>query len=250
MLSSVSWSKNGRQVRHNVALIDDAATALGGRYKKRFLGGHGIPTCFSFHPRKIITTGEGGMLLTDDVAQAERARVLRSAGASVSDLDRHQAKGAIVQKYYEPGYNYRMTDLQAAIGLVQLQRLPAILEQRQEQAHRYDNALRRFDEIQPPMVPDYAQHAYSSYCIRLRPEAGVNAAQVVRCMAEHGISCRHGIQPLHLEPVFAKEALTGQGLAHTEAAVRETLFLPIFPGLTIEQQERVVSVLERACARS
>src|SRR5439155_14844972 len=116
------------------------------------------PTCFSFHPRKMITTGEGGMLTTDDPELAESARVLRSAGASVSDLVRHQAKGVIVQQYDRVGYNYRMTDIQAAIGLVQMQKIEAMLEQRTAQARLYDELLAAVGEVEPPHVPDYATH--------------------------------------------------------------------------------------------
>lgn len=228
--------------RRGLILIEDAATALGARYKGRPLGGCGVPACFSFHPRKMITTGEGGMLVTDDEAAAERARVLRSTGASVSDLVRHQAKGTILQEYHESGFNYRMTDMQAAMGLVQLTKLPAMLAARHAQARFYDNALATIDEVEPPYVPDYAQHAYSSYCIRMRPEARVSAHEVVLRMAERGISCRHGIQPLHHEPYF-RECMAGLSLPETEAAAQTTLFLPIYPGLSEADQQRIVEAL-------
>ena len=229
--------------RRGLTLVDDAATALGGRFKGQFVGGHGVLTCFSFHPRKMITTGEGGMLMTDDEALAERARVLRSTGASVSDLERHRAKGSIFQEYHESGYNYRMTDMQAALGLVQLQKLDSMLEQRAQQAHFYDACLRELPEVSPPFVPAYAVHAYSSYCIRFTPSARVSAEQVVRRMAERNVSCRRGIPPLHFEPYFAKRNAELH-LPETEAAARETLFLPIFPGLTEQQQNQVILALK------
>ncbi len=231
--------------RHGLLLIDDAATAFGGKYKGRYVGGHGVPTCYSFHPRKMITTGEGGMLVTDNEAWAERARTLRSTGASVSDLRRHQAKGALFQQYFESGYNYRMTDLQAAVGVVQLTKLDRMLEQRAEQASLYGELLARFDEVRPPHVPAYAAHAYSSYCIRLTPSAKVPAEEVVRRMAERNVSCRRGIPPLHFEPVF-KEEMAGLHLPETEAAAQETMFLPIFPGLLASQQRVVITALERS----
>lgn len=226
-------------------LLEDAATALGALYKGRRLGGRGAPTAFSFHPRKLITTGEGGMLMLNDAAWAERARVLRSAGASVSDLVRHQAKGTIVQEYLEAGFNYRMTDIQAALGLVQLRKLPAMLAARRRQAGFYDAALAEIDELEPPYVPPYAEPAYSSYCIRVQPSCPVDAHTIVVRMAERGISCRHGIQPLHLEPCFLN-TMPGLSLPATESAARDTLFLPIFPGLTEAQQARVVAAL-REC---
>ena len=226
--------------RRGLLLIDDAATALGARYRGRPLGGCGVPTVFSFHPRKVITTGEGGMIVTDDSQLAEKARVLRSAGASVSDLARHEAKGALVQTYPEPGYNYRLTDLQAAVGLVQLGRLPAIQAERRRQAQVYTRAFAG-SELAPPHVPSYAEPAWSSYCVRLGPNATVRADAVVRRLAEQGVACRHGIPPLHFEPWF-RERLKGLSLPHTEAVARETLFLPIFPGLTETQQARVIKV--------
>ena len=233
--------------KHHLLLVDDAATAFGAEYKGKPLGSHGVPTCFSFHPRKMITTGEGGMMMTDSDAWSERARVLRSTGASVSDLARHQAKGALFQQYFESGYNYRMTDIHAAIGLVQLGKLDAIMAQRAAQAKLYDELLAKElgDEVSPPYVPPYAKHAWSSYCIRLRggpSGAKVSADDVVKRMAERNVSCRRGIQPLHYEPYFL-ETMKGLVVPETEAAARETLFLPIFPGLTTEEQHTVVRAL-------
>lgn len=235
--------------RRGLLLVDDAATALGSRYKGRYVGGHGVPTCYSFHPRKMITTGEGGMLVTDDEAMAERARVLRSTGASVSDLVRHQAKGAVFQQYFESGYNYRLTDMQAAVGLVQLRKLQAMLDQRTEQARVYGEQLNELDEVRPPHVPPYATHAWSSYCIRLTAAAKVSAEEVVRRMAARNVSCRRGIAPLHHEPVFAEE-MKGLVLPETEAAAVSTLFLPIFPGLTTAQQRQVVEALKQSLRSS
>jgi dTDP-4-amino-4,6-dideoxygalactose transaminase len=188
------------------------------------------------------------MLLHDDSQWAERARILRSTGASVSDLVRHQAKGTIVQEYLESGFNYRMTDMQAAIGLVQLRKLPQMLAARRRQAGYYDAALAEIDELDPPYVPPYAEHAYSSYCIRVRPGCRVDAHTLVLRMAERGVSCRHGIQPLHTEPYF-RTTMAGLHLPATEAAARETLFLPIFPGLTEEQQRAVILALRDSLVR-
>jgi dTDP-4-amino-4,6-dideoxygalactose transaminase len=231
--------------RKKLILIDDAATAFDAKYKGTYVGGHGIPTCYSFHPRKMITTGEGGMLLTDRDDWAERARVLRSTGASVSDLVRHQAKGALFQQYFESGYNYRMTDMQAAMGLVQLRKLGDMLDQRAAQAKLYGALLSKLTDVIPPHVPSWATHSYSSYCIRLRPSAKVSADDVVKRMAERNVSCRRGIQPLHVEPYFA-EYMKGLTLPETEAAARSTLFLPIFPGLTEKEQHTVVAALEQS----
>jgi len=147
--------------QNGLQLVGDAATALGSLYKGKPVGGHGVVTCYSFHPRKMITTGEGGMLVTDDEELADRARRLRSTGASISDLVRHQAKGAFLQQYLESGYNYRLTDMQAAMGLVQLAKLDQMIEQRAAQAKLYDELLASVDEVSAPVVPEYATPAWS-----------------------------------------------------------------------------------------
>jgi dTDP-4-amino-4,6-dideoxygalactose transaminase len=229
--------------KRGLLLLDDAATALGAKYKGKYTGGHGVPCCYSFHPRKMITTGEGGMLVTDNDEWAERARVLRSTGASVSDLKRHEAKGAIFQQYFESGYNYRMTDMQAAMGLVQLGKLGAMLEQRSAQAKLYAKLFASVGEIAPPAEPEYATHCWSSYCVRTTKSAKVSADEMVRRMATRNVSCRRGIQPLHFEPYFEQQ-MAGLTLPETESAARETFFLPIFPGLREDEQVAVVEAVK------
>ncbi len=230
-----------------LTILEDAATSFGARYRGAYLGAHGHATCFSFHPRKMITTGEGGMLLTPSAEQAERARALRATGASISDLTRHRAHGKLQPTYHENGFNYRMTDMQAAIGLVQLSRLPAMLRMRTEQARYYDQALASLDEVLCPPVPDYATHCYSSYCIQLRPTARHSRDAVVEGMADRGISCRRGIPPLYAEPYF-QARFPKLHLPVSDEVGRTTLFLPIFPGLTEVQQARVVAALKE-CLR-
>ena len=229
--------------KHNLVLVEDAACSFGATYKGRRLGGFGLPTCFSFHPRKMITTGEGGMIVTDDPRLAEKARVLRSTGASISDLERHKAKGLLVQQYADVGYNYRMTDIQAAIGLVQLGKIEAMLKERTAQALRYNEALAEIEEVKQPYVPNYASHAYSSYMISLGEKCLINRDELLGEMAKRGISCRVGIQPLHLEPYYQK--LCGRTkLPLTEQASQKTLFLPIYPGLKEEDQKKIITTLK------
>jgi len=235
--------------KHELVLIEDGACSLGATYKGRRVGALGSPTAFSFHPRKMITTGEGGMITTSDGALAGKARVLRSTGASISDLERHKAKGLLVQRYEDVGYNYRMTDIQAAIGLVQLKKIEAMIEQRTAQARRYDEALSELQEIEPPFVPAYATHAYTSYLVRIRPGARVTRDHVLLSMAEKGVSCRTGIQSLHHEPFYAGSS-RGLCLPVTEEAAATTLFLPVFPGLTERQQERIIKALQESLLSS
>ncbi len=235
--------------RHGLVLVEDGACSLGATSRGKRVGAIASPTCFSFHPRKMITTGEGGMITTDDTDLAEKARVLRATGASISDLERHKAKGMLVQKYADIGYNYRMTDIQAAIGLVQLRKLPAILEQRTAQARYYDAALTAIDELEPPYVPACATHAYSSYLIRIRPKCRVDRDALLRGMAERGISCRVGIQPLHREPYYAAR-YEGVHMPETEEAARSTMFVPIFPGLAEKEQQCVIEALKNVLAKN
>lgn len=231
--------------KHGLKLVEDAACSLSSTYKGRPVGSLGAPTCFSFHPRKMITTGEGGMITTDDASLAEKARILRATGASISDLERHKAKGVLVQQYVDIGYNYRMTDMQAAVGLVQMKKLDEMIAQRQYQARRYDEALAGIDEVEAPYVPPYARHAYTSYLIRLRPESPIGRDALLRHMAGQGISCRTGIQPLHQEPFYARD-YAGVRFPASEEAAKTTMFLPIFPGLAEAAQYRIIETLEQA----
>jgi len=232
--------------KSNLILIEDAATALGGVYKGKRVGSLGSPTCFSFHPRKMITTGEGGMITTDNFELAEKAKILRATGASSSDLERHKAKGTLVQQYFDVGYNYRMTDMQAALGLVQLKKIDKMIKQRAEQAQLYNEAFAEMDEIAPPYVPDYATHVYSSYMIRLNAKSAVNQFEFLEKMAKEGISCRIGIQPLHYEP-FYKNLFGEMDLPNTQDVAASTVFLPIFPGLSEQEQKRIIQEIKKIC---
>ena len=234
--------------RHDLVVVEDGATALGGEYRGKRVGNLGAPTGFSFHPRKIITTGEGGMVTTNDEAFAERARIVRSHGASVSDLERHKARGTIYAAYSEVGYNYRMTDLQGAMGVEQMKKLPWILARKQEIGRWYDAHLADIQEVEPPYVPDYAVHSYQSYLIHFRPEHRIDRDVLLRQMAERGISCRHGIAPMHFEPYY--QELYGElHLPITEEVSRSTMFLPIYPSMTEAELEYIVGNLKDLVAR-
>jgi perosamine synthetase len=230
-----------------VAILEDAACAIGSTYKGKPIGSHGHIACLSFHPRKTISLGEGGMLLTDDAAVADRARVLRSHGASVSDLARHQAKGLVYEEYRELGYNYRMTDIQAAIGIEQMKRLDDLLAGRRAVAARYNTAFCKSEYIQMPAQPTYAQHAYQSYAVRLRPACRVKRDDVMRELIDAGITCRRGIAPIHLEPLYRNSAQVS--LPITEAVAAASIFLPMYASLSEPDQARVIDVVLRAVAR-
>jgi perosamine synthetase len=234
--------------RNNIALVEDAAPAIGATYKGRRVGGLGYTACFSFHPRKAITTGEGGMLVSDNAAMAERARRLRAHGMSLSDLTRHRADRVLFEEYDELGYNYRMTDLQAAIGIEQLAKLDALLARRQTLALRYDDAFRTLADVQTPARPSYADHSYQSYAIRLLPGCQIDRDDLLRTLVEAGISCRRGIPPIHLEPLY-RERTGPTSLPITEDVAGRSVFLPIFASLSDDDQafiiDRVTTALRR-----
>ena len=230
-----------------VPLIEDAACAIGSLYKGRPVGSSGNVSCLSFHPRKTISLGEGGMVLTDDGAIADRVRRLRSHGASVSDLDRHRAQGLVYEEYRELGYNYRMTDIQAAIGIEQLKRLDDLLARRRAVATRYNSAFCRVEQIQTPAEPAYARHSYQSYASRLRPGCRVGRDEAMRELIAAGISCRRGIPPIHLEPLYRGRA--GVQLPVTEAVAADSIFLPLYASLPESDQARVIDTVIRIVTR-
>jgi dTDP-4-amino-4,6-dideoxygalactose transaminase len=232
---------NSITARHGIKVIEDAACAIGSEYKGERIGRpHSLAAVFSFHPRKIITAGEGGMITTDDEALATRFRQLRHHGMSVNDLTRHQSKTIILEEYRELGYNYRMTDLQAALGIVQLEKLPEILKQRTALAERYNRAFSETRYLVPPFVPAYAKHNYQSYQLRLKPEAPLSRNDLMQALLERGIASRRGIMASHLEPLYAKEYQNAR-LPETETATNEALIIPLYPQMTEEEQEYVIS---------
>src|SRR5262245_28658768 len=186
-----------------IHVIEDAACVAGGTSQGKPVGSSGHPACWSFHPRKTISTGEGGMLTTDAAAVAERVRQLRSFAASVSDRARHEARGVVFEEYHELGYNYRMTDLQAAIGIDQLAKLDRLLAARARVAERSDRAFAPLPDVEVPARPAYASHTYQTYGIRLRGRTAADRDAMIRALVERGISCRRGIPPVHLEPLYA-----------------------------------------------
>jgi perosamine synthetase len=234
--------------RHEVAIVEDAACAIGAIYKDRPIGSLGPLACFSLHPRKVITTGEGGMIAVADPQVAERLRRLRAHGMDTSDLARHSARDIVVEAYPERGWNSRMTDMQGALGLCQLRVLDEILERRRLLAERYTAALERMPYLQAPYDPSYATRTWQSYCVRVAPDAPLGRTELMRSLLRDGIATRRGVMAIHEEGAYANRRTDGPllDLPHTEAATRETLMLPLFPDLTEGQQDYILERLE-AC---
>jgi dTDP-4-amino-4,6-dideoxygalactose transaminase len=232
--------------RHGIAIVEDAACAIGARYKGRPIGSLGPLACFSFHPRKVITTGEGGMIAVHDPEVAARLRRLRQHAMDLSDLARHAARDIVFEGYPERGFNARMTDLQAALGLCQLGALDQILARRRRLAERYSDALRSCPHVAAPYDPPYAERTWQSYCVRVGRGAAVGRMELMRRLLADGVATRRGVMAIHEEAAYGERAV---GLGHTEAAAAETLMLPLFPDLSDEQQDYVIDrVLAHATA--
>ncbi|WP_250002937.1 DegT/DnrJ/EryC1/StrS aminotransferase family protein [Actinoplanes sp. M2I2] len=225
-----------------VELVEDAACAAGSTAYGQPAGTGAAVAAWSFHPRKLLTTGEGGMVTVDDAAHAARLRRLREHGMNVSAADRHASSQPVLEAYLETAYNYRMTDIQAAIGLVQLGRLAGLVAQRRQLAARYHELLAGLDGLVPVRDPAYGQTNYQSFWVLL-DGFRVGRDEVLSELAAQGVSARRGIMAAHLEPAYAD--VRPAPLPVTERLTRDSLILPLHHALTADDQQHIVSVLRR-----
>jgi perosamine synthetase len=236
--------------KHGLPLIEDAACAIGseilweGKWEK--IGKpHGDVACFSFHPRKILSTGDGGMLTTRHADWDKKFRLWRQHSMSVADTVRHGSNQVIFESYPEIGFNYRMTDVQAAIGREQLKRLPGLVPRRREMAGRYRELLADVKGLELPSEPEWARSNWQSFSVRL--PAGVDQRRVMQFMLDQKIATRRGIMNAHLEPAFKTEAWrAGSSLIQSERIQSETVLLPLFHQLTNAEQELIAKQLRAA----
>jgi perosamine synthetase len=226
--------------RHGLAIVEDAACAVGASYKGRLIGSSGNLACFSLHPRKVITTGEGGVITVPEGADGERIRQLRQHAMSVSDLARHSAKDVIIERYPERGWNFRMTDMQAALGICQLGILDEILELRRAQAERYSAAIASLPFLQAPFEPEYAVRTWQAYPVVLAPDAPLSRNGLMSALLREGVPTRRGIMNIHEEDSYAEPKLR---LPQAELASSQSLVLPLFAGLTEAEQDHVIDRL-------
>jgi perosamine synthetase len=236
-----------------VPLIEDAACAAGseilsnGRWQ-RIGAPHGDIACFSFHPRKVLTTGDGGMLTTANPEFDRQFRLWRQHSMSASDTVRHASRRVVAEEYTELGYNYRLTDLQAAIGRAQLDRLPGLVAQRRAIAGRYHEWLRAIPDLQLPCEPPWARSNWQSYCVRL--PFGIDQLHVMQSMLDDGIATRRGVMCAHREPAYRREpwrtGSTPDALSVSEEISSDGLMLPLYADLTETDQRRVVDSLAHA----
>jgi dTDP-4-amino-4,6-dideoxygalactose transaminase len=245
--------------RRSLWVLEDAACAFGAWYQGRHAGTLGIAGAFSFHPRKSITTGEGGMITTADTELAATARSLRDHGASRSDHRRHHEAGSfLLSEYDRLGFNFRMTDIQGALGCAQMSRAEWILDRRRELAAAYDEQLADLDWLTPPHVPEGYVHGYQAYVCLFRPEDPVpghvemlhlRRNQLMRDLEEQGIATRQGTHAAVLTGYYAeKYALRPEQFPNAVAADRLSLALPLFPQMTEDDQTFVAEELGRAFA--
>ncbi|MBS2966097.1 DegT/DnrJ/EryC1/StrS family aminotransferase [Actinocrinis puniceicyclus] len=235
--------------RHGLDLVEDAACAAGSRYRGRPVGAGAQIAAWSFHPRKLLTTGEGGMLTLDGADDAQRLRRLREHGMDLSAAARHASAGPVFESYLETGFNYRMTDIQAAVGLVQLGKLDAMVARRRELAQRYRELLADVPGVRAVRDPQYGSSNFQSFWVLLDPALfpGGGRDDTLRRLAAAGVSARRGIMAAHLEPAY--QDTQHVSLPTTERLTRDSLILPLFHTLTSAQQEHIVDVLRKPADR-
>ena len=232
--------------QYGLVLVDDACHALGGKYKSRSVGTLADLSAFSLHPVKGITTGEGGVITTDDPKLVQRMRVFRNHGI-ISDYRQRQEVGPWVYEMVDLGYNYRLTDFQCALGLSQLRRLPGWVARRQAIARRYDHAFANLPAVNALRVRPDVSHAYHLYVIRLNiAKLRVDRATVFAALRAEGLGVNVHYIPVHLHPYYRKQFGTGPGLCPVaETAYEQIISLPIFPRMSDEDEEDVIDAVSK-----
>ena len=228
---------------HGVPVIEDAACAIGSEIRwndrwERIGRPHGVVACFSFHPRKVVTTGDGGMLTTADGKLAQRFRLLRQHAMSVSDTLRDRSSSIVFEDYLTPAYNFRMTDLQAAVGRPQMARLDGIVMERRKLAERYISALAANTVLEPPCEETWSRSNWQSFPVFLREGAKMTQVEMMQHLLDRGIACKRGISNAHQEPAYAHSG--AWSLPRSEWLRDHTILLPLFHGMTPSEQDRVL----------
>lgn len=251
----------------HLIVIEDAACAVGAVRHGRHAGTEALAGCFSFHPRKAITTGEGGMVVTNDEQMANLIRRLRDHGASKTDLERHVADGgSLLPEFNTLGYNYRMTDLQGALGVAQMAKLEKILDDRRQAAHEYNKILERVPFLRRPSEPTGCSHAFQSYVCLYLPDSAWQRYnneiqwpvvldynrqrnQLMAKLGSDGIAVRQGTHAVHSLGYFqARYGLRDHDYPNAFLADRLSITLPLYSGITYPEQEQVVESIETAAA--
>ncbi|HVY76309.1 MAG TPA: DegT/DnrJ/EryC1/StrS family aminotransferase [Puia sp.] len=230
--------------KHNLKLIEDAACAAGSSYKGAKIGSHSELVCFSFHPRKVISTGDGGMITTNNEAYYKRLKLLRQHGMSVNDRVRHEASKIIFEDHLEVGYNYRLTDIQAAVGIKQLEKLDWIIGKRRKVAQKYHKAFKKIEGIQLPLERKGYFSNYQSYSIYLKDDCPVGRNDLMQAMLDAGIATRRGIMTAHRETAYKTE-YAGLSLPVSEKSSDRSIILPLYIPMKDEEIQRVIDTFTR-----
>ncbi len=231
--------------KYNIPVIEDAACAIGSEI---YIDGNwqniGQPqadiACFSFHPRKVLTTGDGGMLTTNQESYDQLFRLLRQHGMSLSDTARHQAKQIIQEEYLLTGYNYRLTDIQAAVGIEQLKKLPAFIEKRRQINAWYKKHLAKIDWLELPHEPEYTKPNWQSYPVRIKPNAPITRDALMQLLLDQSIASKPGIMNAHEQRPYHNHTYK---LTESENARREVVLLPLFADLTQDDIDKICNVI-------
>ncbi len=220
--------------KHNLKLIEDAACAAGSAYKGGKIGSHSELVCFSFHPRKVISTGDGGMITTNREDFYQRLKLLRQHGMSVNDRVRHESSKIMFEDHLEVAYNYRLTDIQASVGIKQLEKLDWIIEERRKIANQYLEALKDIDCIHLPFEADGYFSNYQSFSIYLKPHCPISRNDLMQKLLDDGISTRRGIMTTHRETAYKtyyKDVL----LPISEDVCDQSIIIPLY--IPMEQND-------------
>lgn len=230
--------------KNNLILIEDAACAIGSEYKGIKIGSHSDLVCFSFHPRKVITTGEGGMITTSNEEHYKRLKLLRQHGMSVNDRIRHESKSVVLEEYLEKGYNYRMTDIQASIGIKQLEILDWIISERRKIVDKYNKAFNNIKCMSLPLEKKEYYSNYQSYCIYLKENCPVSRNDLMLKLLDKGISTRRGIMTAHREPAY-RDNRSDLKLPISEDASDNSIIIPLFVPMKDEEINYIIdSIIE------
>lgn len=235
--------------KHQIRLIEDAACASGSSYKGKKIGSHSELVCFSFHPRKVITTGEGGMITTSNEALRDRLKLLRQHAMASSSIDRHNSIKELPEDHIELGYNYRMTDIQAAVGIVQLQKLNSIIEERRRIAEEYICNLSEIKWLIMPEEKEGFETNYQSFAIRVRKDSPVSRDEIMKRLSLVGISSRKGVMTSHRETAY-KEIYRDLSLPISEEASDNSLMLPIYVPMAKDDIWKVIEEVKKIFAHT
>jgi perosamine synthetase len=229
--------------KYNLTLIEDAACAIGSSYKGKKIGSHSDIVCFSFHPRKVITTGDGGMITTNNKTYCDRFKLLRQHGMSINDRIRHNADKVIIEDHLEIGYNYRLTDIQAAVGIKQLEKLDWIVSERRKIAELYNSAFKDIDFLGVPVdTPDTLTN-YQSYSLYLKDNCPIERNDLMQRLLDKGIATRRGVMTSHRETAYIAFC-EGLSLPISEKASDRSIIIPLYVPMKTEEVRYVIDTIK------